>query len=66
MLLSGAASADVITFKFIGTVNGGNLASTGSQVIGTFSYDTKSKPVISSKGNAGYRFAEPYDIVCNR
>lgn len=60
MLFSCAASADVITFKFVGTVNGGNLASAGSQLIGTFSYDTKSKPVNSSKGNAGYRFADPY------
>jgi hypothetical protein len=60
MLFSGAASAEVITFDFTGTVTYANdpaLATAGTPIHGTFSYDDKTKPVNDLKvGFASYRF----------
>ena len=63
LLFSGAASADIITYQFTGTVSyGGTLASTGNTITGSFSYHTKSKPVISNPGYASYRFIQPFGM----
>ena len=49
-LASVAASADIIEFRFTGTITyGGNLAVIGDSITGTFSYDANSKPRIRDK-----------------
>jgi hypothetical protein len=55
-LASVAANAEIIEFRFTGTITyGGNLAAIGDPITGTFSYDTDSKPRIRDKnGYANY------------
>ncbi|MCC2632971.1 MAG: hypothetical protein K0S48_857 [Ramlibacter sp.] len=44
-IAGGAASADVVTYQFTGTLTyAAYMAPVGSQIIGTFSYDTHAQP----------------------
>ncbi|WP_372522680.1 hypothetical protein [Sulfuricaulis sp.] len=63
LLDSGVASAAVVNFQFTGTVtDGGTLAATGSQIVGTFSYDTDTLPSMSLDGYASYGFPAPFAL----
>lgn len=63
-LVSGAASAANVTFKFTGTVTyGGTLAATGSRITGVYSYDTNTLPAFSYAGFANYVIPAPSVIV---
>ena len=58
---SGVASAAVVDFQFAGTVTyGGSLAAIGSQITGTFSYDTDTLPSSTAAGYASYAFTAPF------
>lgn len=66
LLLSGAACADIVLFKFSGTVTyGGTLAATGVPVSGVFAYDTATAPSASSAGYADYAISAPFSIYAS-
>lgn len=60
-LLATAASGATITFQFAGTVTYGApmAVPTGSQIVGTYTYDTETAPTISYNGFADYQLAAP-------
>jgi hypothetical protein len=63
LFLSGTANAEIVTFKFTGTVTyGGTLAIVGDEVTGIFSYDTKFQPRTSLQGYANYAIPAPFVI----
>lgn len=60
---SGVASAAVVDFQFTGTVTyGGSLSATGSQITGTFSYDTDTLPSSTAAGYASYWLTVPFGL----
>jgi hypothetical protein len=62
-LISGVATADIITFKFTGTVTyGGALASVGDKITGLVSYETNTLPLNDLTGYAYYKFPAPFVI----
>jgi len=65
LLASGVASAEMLTFRFKGTVTyGGTLASVGDEVTGHFCYDTDTSiPGIRLDGYASYEVAPECKIV---
>ena len=65
-LASVAANADIIEFRFTGTITyayADTLAAVGDPITGTFSYDTRSKPRIRDKNSyANYSPLAPASI----
>ena len=62
-LFSGVANADIITFKFTGTVTyGGVLATVGDKITGLVSYDTNTLPLNDFTGYAYYKLPAPFVI----
>lgn len=58
LMFAGAASAEVLTFQFMGTVTytrDAAFAPVGSRIQGTFSYDEETAAVDTSVGYAAYR-----------
>jgi hypothetical protein len=72
-LASAAANAEVLNFKFVGTVTQSlPMAPAGAKVTGSFSYDTSTKPALivgSSSGNksgsAAYQVPRSFTLKVN-
>lgn len=63
LFLSGTANAEIVTFKFTGTVTyGGTFVTEGSKITGIFSYDTNYEPATSLPGYADYTIPAPFVI----
>jgi hypothetical protein len=60
-LFTGAAEAETVTFQFKGTITYGSpmAVPVGTQITGTFSYDTKTSPAVTYKGYASYQIPAP-------
>lgn len=66
-LVSGAAQAEVVKYQFTGTVTDGAPMAvlTGTQIVGTFAYDTDLPPELDSPVQATYRIPPPLSISAN-
>jgi len=63
LYLSGTAYAEIVTYKFTGTVTyGGALAAQEDKITGIFSYDTNFQPGITLPGYADYAIPAPFVI----
>jgi hypothetical protein len=63
LFLSGIANAEIVTFKFTGTVTyGGTLVAEGTRITGIFSYDTDAEPAYALPGQVDYAIPAPFVI----
>lgn len=63
LLASGVANAAVSNFQFTGTVTyGGDLAATGNQITGAFSYDTDALSSYTIGGHSSYSLPAPFGL----
>lgn len=60
---SDIVNAEIVTFKFTGTVTyGGTLVTDGARITGIFSYDTDTKPPYALSGQVDYAIPAPFVI----
>lgn len=63
LFFSGIVNAEIVTFKFTGTVTyGGTLVADGTKITGIFSYDTDAKPAYELPGLVDYSIPAPFVI----